>query len=104
VTPASSRHLSDGLVIETSVLARLLGIKLLTLEGTVLVSPAQVHGGFSRDMSTSAPQSDGLGTAERTRDAASSATRPDGRLGARLELSARLLDECADELRGLDQH
>jgi hypothetical protein len=105
VIPASSRQLSDGLVIETSVLARLLGIKLLTLEGTVLVSPTRVHGlGLSWDVSTSGPQSDGPETSRPTRDAASSATRPDAPVGARLELSARLLDECADELRDLDQH
>jgi len=29
------------MLIETSVLARLFGFKLLTLEGTVVVSPAQ---------------------------------------------------------------
>ena len=33
---------SDGFAVETHVLARLLGVKLLTLEGVVLVSPAQV--------------------------------------------------------------
>jgi hypothetical protein len=102
VIPPSSRQLSDGLLIETSVLARLLGIKLLTLEGTVVLSPAQLQGGLSLGVSTS-PQAGRLGTAKRTRDAASSATRPHGRLGDRLALSARLLDECADELRALDQ-
>jgi hypothetical protein len=101
---ASSRQLSDGLVIETSVLARLLGIKLLTLEGTVLVSPTRVQGlGLSRDVSTTGPQSDGLEAFRRTRDAASPSTQRDAPIGASLELSARLLDECADELRGLDQ-
>jgi hypothetical protein len=86
------------------VLARLLGIKLLTLEGTVLVSPTRVQGlDLPRDVSTSGPQSDGPDPSWWTRDAGSSATRPDAPVGARLELSARLLDECADELRGLDQ-
>ena len=43
VVPDSSKRLSDGLLIETSVLARLFGFKLLTLEGTVVVTPAQLR-------------------------------------------------------------
>lgn len=43
VTPDASGSQTDALVIEANVLARLLGVKLLTLQGTVLVSPAQVR-------------------------------------------------------------
>lgn len=43
VTPDGSKNLSDGVLIETTVLARVLRLKLLTLEGTVLVSPAEVR-------------------------------------------------------------
>ena len=42
VRPDSSAH-ADSVIIEASVLARLLGVRLLTLEGTVVLSPAQVQ-------------------------------------------------------------
>ena len=42
VIPDSSKQLSDGVVVQASVLARLLGVKLLTVDATVLVSPAQL--------------------------------------------------------------
>ena len=41
--PDGNKDLSGGVLIETSVLARLLGVKLLTLEGTVVVSPADIR-------------------------------------------------------------
>jgi hypothetical protein len=43
--PDSRRRPSDGLVIEASILARLLRIRLLTLEATVVVAPAEVTSG-----------------------------------------------------------
>jgi hypothetical protein len=36
---ARGTHLSEGLVVEASILARLLRIKLLTLDATVLIVP-----------------------------------------------------------------
>ena len=43
VTPEPSGNDADAIVIEANVLARLLGVKLLTLEGSVLLSRAQVQ-------------------------------------------------------------
>jgi hypothetical protein len=40
--PDSRRRLSDGLVVEASIVARLLRLRLLTLDATVMVSPAAV--------------------------------------------------------------
>jgi hypothetical protein len=40
--PDRNRRASDGVLIETSVLARLLGIRLLTLDATVVLMPAEV--------------------------------------------------------------
>ena len=42
VSPDSSSD-TDAVIIEASVLARLLGVRLLTLEATVVLSPAQVR-------------------------------------------------------------
>ena len=84
---------SDGFAVETHVLARLLGIKLLTLEGVVLVSPAQV----SRDDVDRAgyPQQS---PPNPTNGVADGRTSPGTGLGD----AARLLDECTEELRALD--
>ena len=40
--PDRRRRPSDGFLVEASILARLLGIKLLKLEATVVVVPAEV--------------------------------------------------------------
>jgi hypothetical protein len=40
--PDRRRRLSDGLVVEASIVARLLGIRLLKLDATVVVVPADV--------------------------------------------------------------
>ncbi len=42
--PDHGRHLSNGLLIEASILARVLGIRLLTLDTTVVLVPADVRG------------------------------------------------------------
>lgn len=36
------RRLSEGVALRASVVARLLGIRLLTLDATVLVAPAEI--------------------------------------------------------------
>jgi hypothetical protein len=41
-TPDRRRSPSDGLVVEASILARLLRLRLLTLDATVVVVPAEV--------------------------------------------------------------
>lgn len=107
--PDSSKRLSDGLVIETSVLARLFGFKLLTLQGTVLVSPAQL-----RELSMPSDERPAGAASQcaagddvpvpprETGQGASPRLRPHGAHGARLGLAKRLLSESADELRGLE--
>lgn len=40
--PDGTRQLSDGLVIDASVVARLLRVRLLTLDVSVIVSPAEM--------------------------------------------------------------
>jgi hypothetical protein len=40
--PDRRRRLSDGVLVDASVQARLLGLRLLTLDATVVISPAQV--------------------------------------------------------------
>lgn len=109
LVPDSSRRLSDGLVIETSVLARLLGVKLLTLEGTVLVSPAQIH--ELGDPSTASAPTRGSTAAPRQasgndRPAPRQDSMPSPRLdeapGTRLGLAARMIHESSDDLRDLD--
>jgi hypothetical protein len=41
-TPDRRRHPSDGLVVEASILVRLLRIRLLRLDATVVITPADV--------------------------------------------------------------
>jgi hypothetical protein len=42
VAPDRRRRLSQGVLVEASILARLLGLRLLTLEATVVLAPADV--------------------------------------------------------------
>ena len=107
VVPDSSKRLSDGLLIETTVLARLLGVRLLTLEGTVAVTPAQL-----RDLSQAHPVITIPTTPPRTYDAMPTPRSTDGHLqtvaqpkekvGDRLAKAALLLNESAGYLDGLD--
>lgn len=76
--PARTSTLAGGAVVRTSLVARLLGVRLLTVEGTVLLSP----------VSFSDPPVDAR-------------TVPEG-IGARLGPSARLIDESIKDLRTLD--
>jgi hypothetical protein len=88
---------SGGLAVEAHVLARLLGIKLLTLEGLVLVSPAAVQSEPGPvDSSPPRPRQARSGSERR----AITANGHDA--GARLAGAARLIHECDDELRSLD--
>jgi hypothetical protein len=104
VIPDSSKRLSDGLVIETAVVARLLGFKLLTLEGTVLASPAhltEVDGHDGSDLGPT-PGASRYAPVQRPGLSAPSAfrvPRPAGPCGAQLALAADLLRKSADELR-----
>jgi hypothetical protein len=40
--PHRRKRLSDGVLVEGSILARVLGLRLLTLEATVVLAPADV--------------------------------------------------------------
>jgi hypothetical protein len=40
--PARRRRLSDGVLLEASVLGRVLGVRILTLRATVVLAPATV--------------------------------------------------------------
>ena len=79
--PGREGRLSDGLVIEACVTARLLGIRLLRIEAGVLVSPAD--------------------TQPRSAAAAASAFTPSTRsrpVGARLIAAERCIEEAAARL------
>ena len=43
-TPDRRRSLADGVLVEASVRARLLGLRILRLDGTVVLAPADVTG------------------------------------------------------------
>lgn len=89
--PSGTDTLAGGAVVRTSLVARLLGVRLLTVEGTVLLSPA----------SFGAPPADIARTTARTTAQMDARTVPKG-IGARLGPSARLIDESIDDLRALD--
>ncbi len=104
----SSKPLSGGLLIETSVLARLLGFKLLTLEGTVVVTPAQLRELSQRypvgtDSTAYARTSDASGAARLTQGHTTTDHQSRQRVGTRLAEAVRLLHETAGDLEGLDQ-
>jgi hypothetical protein len=91
--PARTSTLAGGAVVRTSLVARLLGVRLLTVEGTVLLSPVS----FSDSPVDSAPTA-GAGTTTPPVDARSVPNA----IGARLGPSARLIDESIKDLRTLD--
>jgi hypothetical protein len=42
--PDRRRHLSDGALVDASIQARLLGLRLLTVNATIVLAPADVTG------------------------------------------------------------
>jgi hypothetical protein len=98
VIPDSTKRLSEGVVVETSLLARVLGIKLLRVQGMVLISPARLEesNGIAPESSEAEPSS-----AAESHSAGSS--QPDRVLGTQLRLTAHVLDENADQLRELSR-
>ncbi len=108
VIPDSSKQLSDGVVVQASVLARLLGVKLLTVDATVLVSPAQLT---EHEIQQDAgpviaprpqPEIHGLVLGAGSAGTASPTRSPNGLVGSRLGLAARLLEDSTGDLRKLD--
>jgi hypothetical protein len=109
VIPDSSKNLSDGVVIQASVLGRLLGVKLLTLDATVLVSPAHLESETKQPTgpvvaSRPHPEHDALKSGARSAGKPSPAGSPNGLVGSRLGLAARLLEESTGDLRRIDGH
>jgi hypothetical protein len=47
--PGRRRRLSEGVLLEASVLGRVLGVRILTLRATVLLAPASVTAAASAD-------------------------------------------------------
>lgn len=60
------RRLSDGALVEASILARVLGIRLLTLDATVVVVPADVPPAVSPRARSSPAVGRGLADAVRS--------------------------------------
>ena len=50
--PDSDSHLSDGVVVETHLLARVLGMRLLRVDGVVLLSPGRLQTSSARPPAT----------------------------------------------------
>ena len=76
LAPDVDSHLSDGVVVETRLVARLLGVRRLKVDGVVLLAPAR------------------LGTPEPRPAALQVARGDDAQLGAGLAHASRLLDDC----------
>ena len=87
-TPDRRRRPSDGLVVKASILARLLRIRLLTLEATVVIAPA--------DVTAPSPASPGVG-------ARRPSTRPPRALPARSAATASGHRGLAEALRTIDE-
>jgi hypothetical protein len=86
VAPDRRRRLSDAALVEASIAARLLGMRILTLNATVALVPADVTAATPtvQDRAAQAP----------TRSSGDSRGRP-GSVGHRLADAVRNLDEGA---------
>jgi hypothetical protein len=89
----------DAVIIETAVLARLLGVKLLTLEGTVVLSPASAHMSASRQPALDG-RTAGRGAVPLARTPEARAASAAGSLGGGLADARRLLADSAATLDG----
>ena len=85
--PARRRRLSDGVLLEASVLGRVLGVRILTLRATVVLAPASVTTARGGDPPT-------------RRDGRRSHVAPAPRRAGRRELAeaVRRIDEGAELL------
>ncbi len=88
--PDSRRRPSDGLLVEASIVARLLRVRLLTLDATVMVSPAVVVAPAAQPRPAAAALDRPL--------RAHAAPLPAAPVGRRLAQAARSLDESAATL------
>lgn len=88
-TPDGKRRLSEGFLVEASVLARLLGIRLLRLEANVIVSPAALRRAAPIDYDAPVRSSVEAPALPPARSAA---------IGGRLANAERIIDEGAASL------
>jgi hypothetical protein len=87
--PDEESRLSDGVLVETALVARVLGMRLLRVDGTVLLAPARLHARSVRTASTESA-------------VVTSSLVPDTRSlepGARLVQAARLLRDNGERMR-----
>jgi hypothetical protein len=103
VSLADNRTLAGGAVVRTSLVARLLGLRLLTVEGTVLVTPASFGVPTDRPARrTSSLLEVTTTTALRPKARNPAVGKQDSGIGSRLDASAQLLDESVEDLQALD--
>ena len=84
-TPDRRRRLSDGVLVDASIHARLLGLRLLTIDASIVLVPADVMAA-SPASQPPAPRSAGP------------SRRRSGATGPRLAQAVRSLDEAAELL------
>lgn len=87
VVPDGARQLSEGLLVEASVVARLLRIRLLVVDASVIVAPAQVN---ARERPTAGAADEPL--------APVTPRTPSRAIGAGLAAAERCLNEGAASL------
>jgi hypothetical protein len=96
VDPDGARRLSEGLLVEASVVARLLRMRLLVVDASLIVAPAHVKG-RARAAADTAAEPLGADTAGEPLGADPPRARA-GRIGAGLAAAERCLSEGADSL------
>jgi hypothetical protein len=84
--PDAEGSLADGVVVETRLVARLLGLKLIRVDGVVLLSPAQVQ--------ERQPPAPALVSSEVARGRGYDGVRP----GERLALAGKLIASTGSRL------
>ena len=89
--PDATRRPSDGMVVEASIVAWLLRLRLLTLHATIVISPAVVTEPSQQARPALRPARDG-------RAPLRAASPPAAPIGRRLAEAARTLDESAATL------
>jgi len=98
-TPDERRRPSDGVIAEASIVARLLRLRLLTLDATVVVSPAAVTATRAgRDGRVPAPAAPAVPAVPAVPAASVQSAAPGRPIGQRLAQAARTIDEGAATL------
>jgi hypothetical protein len=90
VTPDATRRLSEGGIVEASVVARLLGMRLLRLHATIALAPAEVRPATAPARAGASPGA--TWTAGRARP---------GAPGRRLRDAVVTIDEAGEILAGV---